>query len=255
MKNLVKVENNQVVVSSREIAVNFEKRHDHVLRDIENHMKSLENADYPNLGRGLFIESEYTTDNSNGIYYKEYLMNRDGFTLLAMGFTGQKALEWKLKYIDAFNQMEETILNNQLIPDNLSPQLQFLISIELKQKAQDIAIESNKKEIEDMRDVISLDTTSWRKDTASLINKMAMTLGGNENIKTLREESYKLLDSRMGVSLSTRLTNKRRRMADEGVCKSSRDKLNNLDVIAEDKKLIEGYVAIVKEMAIKYGIA
>jgi Rha family phage regulatory protein len=38
-----------------------------------------------------------------------YFMNRDGFTLLAMGFTGKKALGFKLKYIEAFNQMEETI--------------------------------------------------------------------------------------------------------------------------------------------------
>ena len=59
----------------------------------------------------------------------------------------------------------------------------------------------------------------------------------------------------MGVSLQIRLTNKRRRMADEGVSKSKRDKLNYLDIIAEDKKLIEGYTAIVKEMAIKYGVA
>ena len=48
--------------------------------------------------------------------------------------------------------------------------------------------------------------------------------------------------------------NKRRRMADEGACKSKRDRLNKVDVIAEDKKLIEIYVAIVKEVAVKYGI-
>ncbi|WP_218641294.1 MULTISPECIES: hypothetical protein [Paenibacillus] len=54
------------------------------------------------------------------------------------------------------------------------------------------------------------------------------------------------------MKLSTRLTNKRRRMADEGVCKSKRDKLNYLDVIADDKKFIEGYVAIVKDLAVKY---
>ena len=54
--------------------------------------------------------------------------------------------------------------------------------------------------------------------------------------------------------METRLTNKRRRMADEGVCKSKRDRLNKVDVIADDKKLIEIYVAIVKEMAIKYGV-
>ena len=44
-------------------------------------------------------------------------------------------------------------------------------------------------------------------------------------------------------------------MADEGVCKSKRDKLNYINVIEDDKKLIEGYVAIVKELAIKYGVA
>lgn len=69
------------------------------------------------------------------------------------------------------------------------------------------------------------------------------------------DESYKLLEQRMGVSLNTRLINKRRRMADEGICKSKRDKLNQLDVIADDKKLIEGYIAVIKDMAIKYGVA
>ena len=57
------------------------------------------------------------------------------------------------------------------------------------------------------------------------------------------------------MNLKQRFINKRRLIADEGVCKSRRDKLNNLDIIAEDKKLIEGYVAIVKELAIKYGVA
>lgn len=101
--------------------------------------------------------------------------------------------------------------------------------------------------------MVALNPNDWRKDTTFLINKMAMSMGGYEHVKPLRAESYKLLDERMGVDLGCRLTNKRRRMADEGVCKSKRDKLNQLDVIADDKKLIEGYVAIIKEMAIKYG--
>lgn len=86
--------------------------------------------------------------------------------------------------------------------------------------------------------MVALNPNDWRKDTTFLINKMAMSIGGYEHVKPLRAESYKLLDERM---------------ADEGVCKSKRDKLNQLDVIADDKKLIEGYVAIIKEMAIKYG--
>ena len=51
-----------------------------------------------------FIPSEYVGE--NGRKYKEYLITRDGFSLLAMGFSGEKALKWKLKYIEAFNAME-----------------------------------------------------------------------------------------------------------------------------------------------------
>lgn len=108
-------------------------------------------------------------------------------------------------------------------------------------------------DVQNIREITALNPIDWRKDSASLLNKMALKLGGYEHLKAIRAESYKLLDDRFGVDLQCRLTNKRRRMADEGVCKSKRDKLNQLDVIGEDKKLVEGYVAIIKEMAIKYG--
>ncbi|MDY5481880.1 MAG: Rha family transcriptional regulator [Veillonella caviae] len=49
-----------------------------------------------------------------GQQFPFYLMNRDGFSLLAMGFTGKKALQWKLKYIEAFNEMEETLKQGDL---------------------------------------------------------------------------------------------------------------------------------------------
>lgn len=252
MNELINIQNQegQLVVSSRQVAEHFEKQHKHVLEKIDNVLKELGPAEK---SARYFIPSEY--EDLKGEMRKEYLMTRDGFTLLAMGFTGSKALEWKLKYIEAFNKMEEQIKNNQLIANNLSPELQVLINLELKQKQLETVVTENQKEIQNMRDVIKLDTTSWRKDTSDLINKMALKLGGFEYIKTIREESYKLLNDRMGVALEIRLTNKRRRMADEGISKSRRDKLNYLDIIAEDKKLVEGYVAIIKEMAIKYGVA
>ncbi|EGT4849938.1 TPA: ORF6N domain-containing protein, partial [Clostridioides difficile] len=78
---------------------------------------------------------------------------------------------------------------------------------------------------------------------------------GFEHINMLRTESYELLNKRFGVDLHRRLVNKRRKMAEEGVSESKREKVNNLDVIQDDKKLIEGYVAIVKDMALKYGIS
>ena len=79
-------------------------------------------------------------------------------------------------------------------------------------------------------------------------------MGGVEHIHDVNAEIYKLVDERAGTSLPTRLTNKRNRMAGEGICKAKRDKLNKMDVIADDKKLIEIYVAVVKEMCIKYGV-
>lgn len=100
-------ENGQVVVSSREVAENFGKEHRNVMRDVENIISQgvLKNEQTP-----MFFKTEYVHE-QNGQSYPMYLMNRDGFTLLAMGFTGKEALEWKLKYIDAFNQMEQKLTN------------------------------------------------------------------------------------------------------------------------------------------------
>lgn len=101
MVDLVKIENNQVVTSSRQVAETFGKEHRNVMQTIEN--LTAENSAV----KQLFKESIY--NNSRGREYKMYYMNRDGFSLLVMGFTGKKALEWKLKYIEAFNTMEEEL--------------------------------------------------------------------------------------------------------------------------------------------------
>ena len=105
MGNLVKIENQQIVTDSRQIAKHFEKQHKHVLDAIEN-IKAENSA-----LTSMFYETSYQA--GTGKNYKMYLMNRDGFSLLAMGFTGKKALEWKLKYIAAFNEMEAQLKAQQ----------------------------------------------------------------------------------------------------------------------------------------------
>ncbi len=143
-----------------------------------------------------------------------------------------------------------------------SPQLQLLMSMEIEQQRQaqvieqanqkiDIVEETINKRIDNIKEVISLDSTSWRKEASNLISKIALTLGGFNYIRDVQTEVYKLLEQRAGVSLSTRLTNKRRRMADEGICKSKREKTTKVDIISEDKKLVEIYVSIIKDLAIK----
>ena len=120
----------------------------------------------------------------------------------------------------------------------------------------DRQIKEMKQDMQGIREIVAINPkTEWRHEASNLITKMSKKIAGDySKVQELRTESYKLLDERMSVDLHIRLTNKRRRMAEEGVCKTKRDALNGLDVIADDKKLIEGYIAIVKEMAIKYGI-
>ena len=134
----------------------------------------------------------------------------------------------------------------------------YFIAIEKKYKERSISTSELSPELQmfgKLYEVVARQELQQKEQAAKLISKIALHIGGYEHIKRVREESYKLLEQRMGVSLGTRLTNKRRRMADEGICKSKRDKLNQVDVIADDKKLIEGYVAVIKDMAIKYGLA
>ena len=105
MNKLVVIQNNQIVVSSKDIAEHFGKDHKHVLESIREILVAENSAT-------KFYQE--TTHQNRGKDYKAYLMNRDGFSLLAMGFTGKKALQWKLKYIQAFNEMEETLKQGYL---------------------------------------------------------------------------------------------------------------------------------------------
>lgn len=155
---------------------------------------------------------------------------------------------------DVFDCLEEAYFNPQFNTSDLSPELRLLINMERQQKAQEKRLAEVEANVQATRDIIALNPNSWRDDALRMIVKIAQKMGGNEYISTVHNEIYKLLDERFKVNLSVRLTNMRRRMAEEGVSKSRRDKANRLDVIAEDKKLIEGFLIIVKEMAIKYGV-
>lgn len=107
----------RILASSRDVAEKFGKRHDHILRDIESFQK-----DIPNFGE-MFFEDELP--DKYGRNQKIYWMNRDGFSLLCMGFTGKKALEWKLKYIDAFNKMEEKLKSGDYLSEEEKLKLQL----------------------------------------------------------------------------------------------------------------------------------
>ena len=107
----------ELVVSSRQIAENFGKQHKNVVQAIEN-IKAENSA-----VTKMFIESSYKA--GTGKNYKEYLLTRDGFSLLVMGFNGSEALDWKLRYIEAFNKMEATLKEQKQLTPMQMLELQF----------------------------------------------------------------------------------------------------------------------------------
>ena len=141
----------------------------------------------------------------------------------------------------------------------LSPEMQMLklltdkaITTELAQKQQEQHLQLVEQKVEGIRELVGINPNQWREDCRRLIVRIANRMGGNEYIRDVNAEVFQQVDERAGVSLATRLTNKRRRMADEGVCKSKRDRLTRVDVIAEDRKLVEIYIKIVRELAVRY---
>lgn len=212
------------------------------------------------------VDNEFATEsedywgfdiNVEGNKTQDYKLTAHFAKKLSMKGNGEKAEEAR----EYFTHLEERVKQKAIDFSQLSPELQMFSRIfqsvaeqQLEQKRQAEKVEQLDKKVDSIKDVIALNPNSWRTDSAKIINKIALQMGGYEHIKAVREESYKLLEERMGVALSIRLSNKKKTQALNGVSKSKIDKLNQLDVIADDKKLIQGYVSVIKDMAIKYGV-
>ena len=107
MNELVYLKNDEAVCDSLQVAEKFGKRHDKLIAEIRRmYGELIGKRGVQNGGAKFFFESTYE---NRGKRYPMFLMTRDGFSLLVMGFTGKEALEWKLQYIRAFNQMENFI--------------------------------------------------------------------------------------------------------------------------------------------------
>ena len=169
-----------------------------------------------------------------------------------MGFTGAKADSWKLKYIEAFNKIEQYIKEKQkpkCIEDVLIQSLQEMKDVKYQLETVKKESKETKEEVQAIRDVITINPKEeWRKETNKLISKICYKL---QDYKTPKDEIYRALEERAKCKLSIRLKNLQGRAALNGMSQSQIDKLNNLDVIANDVRLKEIYISIVSQMAIK----
>src|SRR5699024_10167330 len=129
---------------------------------------------------------------------------------------------------------------------------QALIGIERRQNEQDKRLDEVEKTTNDIKEVFSLNTLNWRKEVNRIINAISRSNGGTYS--QTRRKSYADLELRARCNLKRRLDNMVKRAREAGARKREVNNLNYLDVIARDEKLVEIYLTIVKEMAIKYGI-
>lgn len=184
---ILSTQNGEPVASSRQIAESFGKEHKHVLRDIENLIGGESKIGLSS----MFFKSEYISAQNKKL--PEYLMNRDGFSLLVMGFTGKEALEWKLKYIQAFNAMEKQLAQRpQLSRSELMAQALIAAHDELEHKDRQIA-ELTPKGI--FADAVSASKKSILVgELAKLLCQNGVQIGQNRLFSWMRERGYLIKD-------------------------------------------------------------
>lgn len=181
---ILSTQNGEPVASSRQIAENFGKEHKHVLAAVRQILVA------ENSATKFFHE---TTFEYRGQKFPEYLMNRDGFSLLVMGFTGKAALEWKLKYIAAFNEMEKKLAQRpQLSRAELMAQALIAAHDELEHKDRQIA-ELTPKGI--FADAVSASKKSILVgELAKLLCQNGVQIGQNRLFVWMRERGYLIKD-------------------------------------------------------------
>lgn len=159
---ILSTQNGEPVASSRQIAESFGKEHKSVLRSVEDLVA--QNC----AAKSMFYE---TTFENRGKQYPMYLMNRDGFSLLVMGFTGKAALEWKLKYIAAFNEMEKKLATPQM--PRLSKEMQALFLLDDRTQKQEQRLTA-------LENTMTVDYNQQRVLRKSISRAVISALGGED---------------------------------------------------------------------------
>lgn len=178
-EELVIMRDRQAVTTSLQVAQNFEKNHADVMRSIRN--LTQQNCRVKN----MFVEDVYV--NKRGQEQPMFYINRDGFSLLVMGFTGDKALQFKLKYIDAFNQMEKQL--QQQKPLSLPEQISLIAK----------GYESLSADVKDIKDRMGLPGNMAHSFSKKRNAKIINVLGGKKSSayrdKNVRAKTYRALFS------------------------------------------------------------
>jgi Rha family phage regulatory protein len=194
----VKIEKNQdygLVVSSRVIANELGKRHSDVLESLD---KILENGNF----RSLCIPSTYRVDGQQR-EYKEYLLTKDGFTLYMFNIQGYN--DFKMAYINKFNEMERALLKPALPQTYKEALLELVSKIEENEKLQE-SLEKSEALVAHKTDVISYLTDDIKLMTQRQFLNEIIRMKGNENnlIRERWKTLYDFYEKKNHINLSAR---------------------------------------------------
>lgn len=177
------------VTTSELVALKFEKQHKHVVRDIDNLIDKMQHADNqcsPNLGaHEQYFYAYYTDDaqpNGGTKKTKRYMISRKGFELLVMGFTGQKAFQFKLEFIEAFDAMQKEIerlktqQNTFQVPTNFREALLLAAKQQEVIEQQEAKIAIDKPKVEFYDSVLHSDSTFTTTQIAKELGMSAAAL-------------------------------------------------------------------------------
>ncbi|MEO4053410.1 phage regulatory protein/antirepressor Ant [Solibacillus sp. CAU 1738] len=189
--NLVIIQRRQAVTTSLQVAELFGKQHKDVLESINGLIEGVaENPAYSN--SPMFHEGTYEHP-QNKQQYRMYYMNRDGFTLLAMGFTGKKAIQFKLQYIQAFNQMEQQLLDMSRPSYELSDPVaraEKWIEEEKQRLMLTALVEEQKPKVLFAEAIQASSTSILIGEFAKILKQNSVDMGQKRLFEWLRENGY-----------------------------------------------------------------
>ena len=192
MNQLVIMQNQKAVTTSLQVSEVFNKNHQHVLRDLDSLKEGVQNW------TDLFWEDSYVHPQNKQTYRMIY-MNRDGFTLLAMGFTGKEALQFKLNYINEFNKMEQVSRQPRVLTEKEQLRASMQLSLETSEE-----VEVLKEEVNDLKEKVENQITIDHGEQRRLQKAVAIKVYELESIAELRpklfREIYREIKDRFGVA-------------------------------------------------------
>lgn len=241
----------QLVTDSRDVAEMIGKEHKNLLRDINGYATILQGSNLSS--ENFFIASNYL--NSRNQNQPCFLLTKKGCDMVANKMTGEKGVLFTAAYVTRFEEMEKKLKKPKSQLEIMQMQIEQMVKQEQRLNEQDNRIEKIETEQQNITEIIGLSVVEWRKKVTNILNRIAKNNGGYQMYQDIRNESYKMLEERAKCKLSIRVTNKQKVMALNGVPKSTVNKVSKLDAISEDARLTEIYLAIVKELAIKYRVS